>query len=96
MSLCMYCQDFEAAAKQAGQKVTLRYQVLTTLLYKKKLHCHLFCLALFCICYPLVLLFGQHLFFWLKQEGYDHSYYFISTFIDEHVQYHAQRLFARV
>jgi len=31
---------------------------------------------------------------YLLQEGYDHSYYFISTFIDEHVEYHAQRLFA--
>lgn len=26
------------------------------------------------------------------QEGYDHSYYFISTFIGEHLQYHAERL----
>jgi len=23
------------------------------------------------------------------QEGYDHSYYFITTFIDEHIKYHA-------
>lgn len=26
------------------------------------------------------------------QEGYDHSYYFISTFIDDHIQFHAKRL----
>lgn len=26
------------------------------------------------------------------QEGYDHSYYFISTFASEHVAFHAQRL----
>jgi S-formylglutathione hydrolase len=26
------------------------------------------------------------------QEGYDHSYYFISTFMPEHVAWHAQRL----
>ena len=26
------------------------------------------------------------------QEGYDHSYYFISTFIGDHIQFHADRL----
>lgn len=26
------------------------------------------------------------------QDGYDHSYYFISTFIDEHLMFHASRL----
>ena len=26
------------------------------------------------------------------QEGYDHSYFFVSTFIDEHVAWHAERL----
>ena len=26
------------------------------------------------------------------QEGYDHSYYFISTFMADHVAWHAQRL----
>lgn len=26
------------------------------------------------------------------QPGYDHSYYFISTFMDDHVRWHAQRL----
>ena len=26
------------------------------------------------------------------QEGYDHSYYFISTFMAEHVKWHAERL----
>jgi len=26
------------------------------------------------------------------QEGYDHSYYFMSTFMDEHLAWHAQRL----
>ena len=26
------------------------------------------------------------------QEGYDHSYYFISTFMAEHVAWHAERL----
>lgn len=25
-------------------------------------------------------------------EGYDHSYYFIQTFIGKHVQFHAERL----
>lgn len=26
------------------------------------------------------------------QEGYDHSYHFIATFIGEHIAYHAARL----
>ena len=26
------------------------------------------------------------------QEGYDHSYYFMSTFIDDHLRWHAQAL----
>jgi S-formylglutathione hydrolase len=28
------------------------------------------------------------------QEGYDHSYYFVSTFIDDHLRWHAQALSA--
>ncbi len=28
------------------------------------------------------------------QAGYDHSYYFISSFIDEHLSFHAKHLFA--
>jgi S-formylglutathione hydrolase len=27
-----------------------------------------------------------------RQEGYDHSYYFISTFMADHVAWHAERL----
>ncbi len=27
-----------------------------------------------------------------RQEGYDHSYFFISTFIEDHLRWHAQRL----
>jgi S-formylglutathione hydrolase len=26
------------------------------------------------------------------QPGYDHSYYFIATFIEDHLKYHAERL----
>jgi S-formylglutathione hydrolase len=26
------------------------------------------------------------------QPGYDHSYYFISTFMEDHLRWHAQRL----
>ena len=26
------------------------------------------------------------------QPGYDHSYFFISTFIDDHIRHHAQAL----
>lgn len=29
-----------------------------------------------------------------RREGYDHSYYFISTFMDDHLRYHAARLSA--
>ncbi len=29
-----------------------------------------------------------------RQSGYDHSYYFISTFMAEHVRWHAERLYA--
>jgi S-formylglutathione hydrolase len=28
------------------------------------------------------------------QPGYDHSYYFIASFIDEHLRFHAQALSA--
>ena len=28
------------------------------------------------------------------REGYDHSYFFIATFIGEHIAYHAQQLHA--
>jgi len=27
-----------------------------------------------------------------KQEGYDHGYYFISSFIEDHLRHHAQQL----
>jgi S-formylglutathione hydrolase len=27
-----------------------------------------------------------------RQEGYDHSYYFVSTFIGDHLEWHAERL----
>ena len=30
------------------------------------------------------------------QSGYDHSYYFIASFIDEHLRFHAQALFGSV
>ncbi len=26
------------------------------------------------------------------QEGYDHSYFFISTFVEDHIRFHAQAL----
>jgi len=28
------------------------------------------------------------------QKGYDHSYFFISTFIEDHVTFHAEALYA--
>ena len=28
------------------------------------------------------------------QRGYDHSYYFIASFIDDHLRWHAERLHA--
>jgi len=27
-----------------------------------------------------------------RREGYDHSYYFISSFMDDHLRWHAERL----
>ena len=27
-----------------------------------------------------------------RHDGYDHGYYFISTFIEEHLKFHAERL----
>jgi S-formylglutathione hydrolase len=30
-----------------------------------------------------------------RREGYDHSYYFISTFFEDHARWHAARLFGR-
>eukprot|EP00122_Pirum_gemmata_P019160 Pgem_evm1s17943 len=30
------------------------------------------------------------------QDGYDHSYYFISTFVKDHVEFHASRLHKEV
>jgi S-formylglutathione hydrolase len=27
-----------------------------------------------------------------RREGYDHSYFYVSTFVDEHLQFHARRL----
>src|SRR5690554_2794358 len=29
-----------------------------------------------------------------QHEGYDHSYYFIASFIEQHLRFHAQHLFA--
>ena len=29
------------------------------------------------------------------QEGYDHSYFFISTFMEDHIAFHADALYAR-
>jgi S-formylglutathione hydrolase len=29
-----------------------------------------------------------------RQEGYDHSYFFISTFVEDHLRWHARALVA--
>ncbi len=34
----------------------------------------------------------QHPLDYREREGYDHSYYYISSFIEEHLRYHAQHL----
>lgn len=34
----------------------------------------------------------QHPLVLRRQEGYDHSYFFVATFIDDHLRYHAQHL----
>jgi S-formylglutathione hydrolase FrmB len=28
----------------------------------------------------------------IQTQGYDHSYFFVSTFIEDHLRWHAQRL----
>jgi S-formylglutathione hydrolase len=30
-----------------------------------------------------------------RQPGYDHSYFFIASFIEDHLRYHAERLYRR-
>ena len=34
----------------------------------------------------------QQLICAFAQEGYDHSYYFIASFLEDHIDFHAQRL----
>jgi S-formylglutathione hydrolase len=31
---------------------------------------------------------------WRMQSGYDHSYFFVSSFMEEHVAFHAEALYA--
>ncbi|HEY4771829.1 MAG TPA: S-formylglutathione hydrolase [Steroidobacteraceae bacterium] len=50
---------------------------------EQQLHPHLFEEACRKVGYPLTL---------RRQAGYDHSYYFISTFIEEHLRHHARTL----
>ena len=81
-------ERFEAAAKAAGFDATVRMQVCFVLLP----------LLLGGRAFPL----NTHTHTKQKQQnnntnqtkkdGYDHSYYFIATFIDEHVAFHAAAL----
>jgi S-formylglutathione hydrolase len=50
---------------------------------ERELHPHLFEAAARKVSYPLTL---------RRQTGYDHSYYFISTFVEDHLRHHARSL----
>jgi S-formylglutathione hydrolase len=50
---------------------------------EKQLHPHLFAAAAKKVGYPVTL---RH------QTGYDHSYYFISTFMEDHLRHHERTL----
>jgi S-formylglutathione hydrolase len=50
---------------------------------ERELHPHLFEAAARKVGYPLTL---------RRQPGYDHSYYFISTFVEDHLRHHAKTL----
>jgi S-formylglutathione hydrolase len=50
---------------------------------EQQLHPHLFEAACRKVGYPLTL---------RRQEGYDHGYYFISTFVEDHLRHHARTL----
>lgn len=41
---------------------------------------------------PNTLALGYSLLCCYVQDGYDHSYYFIASFIEEHVNHHADAL----
>ena len=49
----------------------------------EQLHPHLFEAACAKVNQPLTL---------RRQAGYDHGYYYIQTFIEDHLRFHAQRL----
>ncbi len=50
---------------------------------ERELHPHLFEAAARKVGYPLTL---------RRQPAYDHSYYFISTFVEDHLRHHAKIL----
>ena len=50
---------------------------------QEQLHPHLFEAACEAVGQPLTL---------RRQQGYDHGYYFVSTFVEDHLRFHAQGL----
>jgi S-formylglutathione hydrolase len=67
----------------AGRSPILIDQGLADQFLEQQLHPHLFEEACCKVGYPLTL---------RRQAGYDHGYYFISTFIEDHLRHHARTL----
>ena len=75
----------EQGARTAGGAPILIHQGLSDRFLAEQLHPYLFEAACRAAGQPLTL----H-----REAGYDHSYYFISTFIEDHISHHAQQLLA--
>jgi hypothetical protein len=99
-------QALKGAADKVGQKITLRYQVRNLVPPPRAVHPGAVKYAPAQLCAPHSLFLDADLCTTAQQrctvcitvllacvqEGYDHSYYFISSFIEDHVAFHAQRL----
>lgn len=73
-------QNSQAAPYPAGILID---QGLNDQFLEKQLHPHVFEAACAAVGQPLTL---------RRHEGYDHGYYFISTFMEDHLRFHAERL----
>jgi len=77
------CELVSGVANAAGRPPILIDQGLADPFLEKQLLPHLFEEACRNVGYPLTL---------RRHEGYDHGYYFISTFMEDHLRHHAQIL----
>jgi S-formylglutathione hydrolase len=76
--------ELVAAVKDAPSRPHILIdQGLADQFLEKQLHPHLFAEACRKVGYPLTL---------RRQEGYDHSYYFMSTFMEDHLRHHSKIL----